>query len=252
MLITDAWFYAAAVPAVVLMGISKGGFAPGIGVVAVPLIATAVPPLQAAGILLPILMSMDVVSVWSWRREWDRPSLLLLLPAGLVGIGLGWMTARLVDENALRLGIGLIALGFVASRLAMRRVSEARRPSRLLGAVAGVVSGFTSFLANAGGPPVQMYLVPQRLSRQAFTGTSALLFAVINASKVVPFVMLGQLGAGNLATSAALLPLAVASTWLGVRLVRHVDDAPFYRLVLGGLTVIGVGLLWAGIAGMMR
>jgi len=118
--------------------------------------------------------------------------------------------------------------------------------------VAGVVSGFTSFLANAGGPPVQMYLVPQRLSRQAFTGTSALLFAVINASKVVPFVMLGQLGAGNLATSAALLPLAVASTWLGVRLVRHVDDAPFYRLVLGGLTVIGVGLLWAGIAGMMR
>jgi uncharacterized membrane protein YfcA len=249
--ITDVWFYAAAIPAVVILGISKGGFAPGVGVVAVPLLATSVPPLQAAGILLPILMSMDVVSVWSWRREWDGRSLALLLPTGLVGIGLGWMAARLVDDNALRLGIGLISLAFVASRVIMREAREARRPPRSLGAVAGVVSGFTSYLANAGGPPVQMYLMPQRLTRQVFTGTSALLFAAINASKVGPFLQLGQLDLRNLMTSAVLLPLAILSTVGGVWLVRRVDDGPFYRLVLVGLSAVGIALVWLGAAGMV-
>jgi uncharacterized membrane protein YfcA len=249
--IIDPRFYAAAIPAVAILGISKGGFAPGVGVVAVPLVATAVPPLQAAGILLPILISMDVVSVWSWRREWDRRSIALLLPGGLVGIGLGWLAARMIDENALRLGIGLISLGFVAWQVLRRELSEARRPPRIFGAVAGVVSGFISFLANAGGPPVQMYLLPQRLPRQVFTGTSAILFAAINASKIGPFFQLGQLDPTNLVTSAVLLPLAVAATALGVWLVRRVDDGPFYRLVLVGLSAVGIALVWIGVAGMI-
>lgn len=251
MLITDIWFYLAAVPAVIVMGVSKGGFASGVGIIAMPLIATAVPPLQAAGIMLPILMSMDVVTVWSWRREWDGRSLALLLPFGLVGIGLAWLTASFVDDHVLRIVIGLTALGFIASRFVLRRMREARRPPAVLGALAGVVSGFTSFLANAGGPPVQMYLVPQRMPKQVFTGTMSLLFAAINASKVLPFLMLGQLGITNLATSAALFPLAVVSTLAGVFLVRRVPQEPFYKVVYVALGFVGVALVWIGVEGLL-
>jgi uncharacterized membrane protein YfcA len=207
--------------------------------------------MQAAGIMLPILMSMDVVSVWSWRREWDGRSLALLLPTGLVGIGLAWLTADMVDDHVLRIVIGLMVLGFIASRVVLRRIREARRPSAGFGAVAGVISGFTSFIANAGGPPVQMYLVPQRLPRQVFTGTMALLFASINASKVLPFFMLGELGFTNLSTSAVLLPVAMMSTLIGVFLVRRVPQEPFYMVVYVALSFVGVALVWIGVKGLM-
>jgi uncharacterized membrane protein YfcA len=174
-----------------------------------------------------------------------------LLPTGLIGIGLAWLTAHLVDDQVLRIVIGLTALGFIASRVVLRRINSARRPPLILGAIAGVVSGFTSFVANAGGPPVQMYLVPQRLPKQVFTGTMAWLFAAINASKVFPFLMLGQLDITNLSTSAVLFPLSVVSTLVGVALVHKVPEGPFYKVVYVALGFVGVALVWIGVAGLL-
>ncbi|MGN6145144.1 MAG: TSUP family transporter, partial [Mesorhizobium sp.] len=112
-LLSDPWFYAAAVPAVLLVGLSKGGFGGGIGFVGVPLMALVMPPVQAAAILLPILCLMDVAAVWTWWGVYDRRTLADMLPGAVLGIGLGWLTAALVTQEAVRLIVGAVALVFV-------------------------------------------------------------------------------------------------------------------------------------------
>lgn len=255
-MITDPWFYALAVPAVIILGLAKGGFA-GIGVIAVPLMALAVSPVLAASITLPILIVQDVVSVWAFRRTWDRGILILMLPSAAVGIFAGFALAAFVKPGAVELAVGAVSVVFALQRLWLERAAAPAaeaRPEGLpwRGVLAGIAAGFTSQISHAGGPPFQMYVLPKRLERDVFIGTSAIFFAVVNWMKVPAYLALGQFTHQSLATSVALLPLAIASTWAGVWLVRRVPGAAFYRVIY--LLLIGVGgkLAWDGAISLLR
>ena len=176
-LLADPWFYAAALPAVILVGLSKGGFGGAIGFVGVPLMALMMSPVQAAAILLPILVLMDMVSLWTWRGVYDRPTLTSMLPGAVVGIGAGWLTAAMVTADMVRFIVGMVAIVFVAALgvPAVRHGSGRRlEPNRLLAmAFWGIVSGFTSFVAHVGGPPFQVYTLPLKLDPKVLSGTAS-------------------------------------------------------------------------------
>lgn len=249
-MITDPWFYALAVPAVILLGLAKGGFS-GIGVIAVPLMALAVSPVLAASITLPILIVQDVVSVWAFRKTWDRGILLLMLPSAAVGIFAGFALAAFVRPGAVELAVGVISVLFAVQRLWLERRGapvRAAAPEGVpwRGVLAGVAAGFTSQISHAGGPPFQIYVLPKQLPRDVFIGTSAIFFAVVNWIKVPAYLALGQVTAESLSTAAALLPLAIASTWAGVWLVRRVPGQAFYTVIYGLLVLVGAKLAWDG------
>jgi uncharacterized membrane protein YfcA len=202
--ITDPLFYAAAVPAVTLLGLAKGGFS-GLGMLSLPLMALVVSPVQAAAITLPILIVQDVVSVWAYRYTWDRRNVVLLLIGAAFGILAGYLLAAQVSDAAIKFAVGLISIAFSIRRMVLERGGRQPKPT-LADAPRGIfwgwVTGFTSMIAHAGGPPFQIYVMPQRLPRDVFVGTGAILFALINWIKVPPYLALGQITAENMATQA--------------------------------------------------
>jgi uncharacterized protein len=248
-MLTQPSFYATAVPAVILLGLSKGGFA-GLGVLGMPLMALTIPPVQAAAITLPILMVQDAFSVWVYRRDWDRTNLKILLPGAVVGILLAYLLAAKVPDRAVALVLGLISIVFALRRFLAKRSATAptgTTPSRPAGWFWGAIAGFTSMIAHAGGPPFQIYLIPQRLPRDLFVGTGVVFFALVNLIKVPPYLALGQLTLDSLLTSAVLFPLAIASTFAGVWLVRRVSGERFYDIVYVLLLLLGCKLVADGV-----
>lgn len=250
-MLTDPFFYAVALPAVVILGLAKGGFA-GLGLVAVPLMTLAVPPVQAASIILPILLVQDVVGVWAFRHSWDGASLAVLLPGAAAGIGIGYALAAYVEPAAVELAVGATSIVFAGQRLWTARtgVSAVAAPP-WLGGLCGVAAGFTSQIAHAGVPPFQMYVLPKQLPRDTFIGTSALFFATVNWMKVPAYLALDQLTAQNMATAGALLPVAITSTWAGVWLIRRISGERFYVLVYALLIFVGLKLSWDGMASLL-
>jgi uncharacterized membrane protein YfcA len=252
--ISDPWFYAVAIPAVILVGLSKGGLGGGVGFIGVPLMALAISPIQAAAILLPILILMDVVSVWTWRGSFSRDILIQTIPGSLVGIGLGWLTAAMVSTDMVRLLLGTVAIVFVGRWLytLARRQSDVRQePNAVRASFWGFAAGYTSFVAHAGGPPFQVYTLPLRLDPKLLTGTAVHFFAVTNAVKLVPYFALGQFDRANLATSLVLLPLAPLATLAGAWAVRRMRAESFYAFTYGTLALVALKLLWDGVSAIL-
>jgi uncharacterized membrane protein YfcA len=244
-------FWVAAVLAVLILGIAKAGFGGGIGFVATPLLALFIPVAEAAAILLPILIVIDFMSISHYRGIYDRPSLRLMLPAAALGIVAGALLFRAFNANdeALKRAMGAMALLFVAwqtGQALLLGALEGKRPSTAAGISLSALSGFTSTLAHAGGPPATMYLLPQRLPRAIFAGTAAWFFMAVNLLKLPPYAMLGLLRVGNLTLVALLLPVAYLGTRLGVLLNRHFDDVWFNRVMYLFLTLTGLELLSGG------
>ncbi len=246
-LITEPLFYAVAVPAVLLMGLAKAGLG-GFGSLATPLMALAIPVPQAAAIMLPLLLVMDAAGVKALFLERDRELLRLLLPAGLLGTVVGTLSFGLLSAQAVAGIVGALTLLFLAQRTLFPPKVDAPPPPRWLGFVLGVASGFTSFVAHAGSPPVSAYVLPLKLSPLRFTATMAIFFAAVNLSKWLPYWWLGLIDLRNMATSLVLMPLAPLGVWLGIRLVRRMNPALFYGLFNAGLLLTGIKLLWDGIA----
>ena len=250
-MVVDIWFYALAVPAMLIAGISKGGFGGGVVVLAVPMMSLAVPPLQAAAIMLPILMAMDVIAVWVYRRSWDKGHLAVVLPAAVIGIGLGWALFGILNVAMIRLLLGVIALAFSLDfwlGLRPRRIPQG--PDKILGGFWAALAGFTSFVAHAGGPPLNVYMLGQGLEKRIFVGTLAMFFAGVNWMKIVPYALLGQFPQGNLMTSLVLLPLAPLGVWLGLWMQKRVSDRAFYGVCYALLFVTGCKLAYDGVVGV--
>ena len=245
-LITDPYFYAAAVPAVLLMGISKSGFGVGFGTLAVPLMAMTITVPQAAAILMPVLLPMDLLGIAAFRKDSYKALLRFLIPMGLIGTVIGALLFRSLDARAVAGIVGALTLLFLAQRLLFPPRPDSTPPPRWLGAILTITSGFTSFVAHAGGPPVSAYVIPLRLAPVTFTATMAFLFFYINLSKWIPYAWLGLLDTRNMATSLALLPLAPVGVFIGVRLARRIDATLFYRVVYLGMFLTGAKLLWDG------
>jgi uncharacterized membrane protein YfcA len=244
-LITDPLFYALAIVAVTALGLGKGGFA-GVGIMSTPLLATIVPPLQAAAILLPILITQDLISVWVYRRDWSGWNLKVMLPGAMIGIAIAWALATQVSDAVVRLLIGLIGTSFALNAWFGRERKEAKPPSVPAGVLWGVVAGFTSTLSQAGGPPFQVYVLPQRLPKLTLVGTYTIYFAVLNLVKIGPYFALGQFSTRSLATSAVLLPIAVAANFLGIWLVRRTPTGLFYQIAYVLVFLISLELLYSG------
>ena len=246
-IITDPLFYLFAVPAVIMLGLSKGGFS-GIGMVATPLLALLLPPLEAAAILLPIILLQDAMSCWVYRRAWDPWNLKVMLPGAVVGVAAAWLFASHFSEPIIRLSVGLIALGFALnSWLRRNRPGVAVQPNASHGVLWGGLAAFTSTLVQIGGPPYYAFVLPQRLEKMLFVGTTVWFFALVNFMKVAPYFALGQFSTSGLSTSAALIPLAVVSNMLGVWLVRLKPEALFYRITNLLVLLIGIILTFQGV-----
>jgi uncharacterized protein len=240
-------FYVLAIPAVLLTGVSKGGFGGAFGGLAVPLMALAVPAPRAAAIMLPILCLADLFGFRVYFRKWDVANLRLMLPGGLIGIAAGALTFGMMSEAAIRLLVGSIAVAFTLYRWMDPKLRPSTGPEPGKGLFWCGISGFTSFVAHAGGPPAMVYLLPQRLEKTTYVATSNLFFMVLNAVKVVPYVALGQLSRANLTTSAVLAPLVPVGVWLGLWLHGRVDHFWFYRLLQAALMGAGLQLMYQGI-----
>lgn len=254
-LLADPWFYAAAIPAVILVGLSKGGLGGGVGVIGVPMMALSISPIQAAAILLPILVLMDLASLWSWRGFSNADVLKTTMPGAVVGIGMGWLMAAFVTEAMVRFIVGAVAIVFVArwayQQLRGRGVIEKVAPNRIAAAFWGTVTGFTSFVAHAGGPPYQVYTLPLGLDPKVFTGTSVIFFAITNALKLVPYFALGQFDATNIEASAVLMPLALVSTLVGAFLVKRMRPEIFYLLTYVTVGLVALKLIWDAAADLI-
>jgi len=243
-------FFAAAIPAVLLVGLSKGGIGGAFALLGVPLMSMAVDPVKAAAIFLPILIVMDMVALWSWRNYNDRKTLLTILPGGIIGIALGWATSAHVSDDALRLVIASATILFTVRYFwqvygPRSNQSAAPLPHRPAAATFwGAMSGYASFVAHAGGPPFQIYALPMRLDPKSYTGASIRFFAIVNAVKVIPYFFLGALDRENLAISATLLPVALIATMLGAAIVKHLKSEIFYPMTYALAFLAGLKLLW--------
>ncbi len=246
-MITDPLFYAIAIPAVLITGISKAGIGGGIGMLGVLSLMLVVSPPQAAAIMLPILCLMDPLSAWVYRRTWHRGNVTVMFSGAAFGMVGGILAFGLLDGSVIRLIIGALVMAFVANNLlALWRKIERRTPSRLVGVVCGAISGFTSFLIHAGLPTVAIYLLPQRLDKKVFVGTTVMYFFAVNYAKLVPYFYLGLFDTTNLATSLVLAPLAPVGVWLGFRINRWLSQTWFYRICYFFLFVTGLKLLYDG------
>jgi hypothetical protein len=253
--ITDPLFYLLALPAVILLGLGKGGFA-GLGMISVPLLTFSVPTLQGAAILLPILITQDAISVWNYRRDWSAWNLKVLIPGGILGMVVGTLFASYVSNAAIELAVGIIGVSFVLYRWLGRwlwphlapAAEKPRRPHPVLGVFWGALAGFMSLLVNVGAPPYQIHILPQKLDKLTFVGTTVIFFAFLNLMKITPYFLLGQFSPRNFATSAALLPLAVAANYFGIWLVRRTPTEPFYRITYFLMLAISLALIWQGAA----
>lgn len=254
-MLPEPQFFYAAIPAVALVGLSKGGLGGAFGLLGVPILSMVMPPLQAAAIFLPILLVMDVIALFAWRRFDDRTLFWILIPGGVLGVALGWATSAYTSPAAMRILLAAVTLLFVL-RYAIDRLAPGRsgdpapRPHNAAAATFwSGLSGYASFVAHAGGPPFQIYALPLRLDPRAYTGASVRYFALINAIKVVPYFALGELGTDNLLLSAYMLPVALVSTLAGAHIVKRMKPELFYPLMYAMAFVTALKLCYDGFAG---
>lgn len=245
-IIADPWFWAVAIPGVTMTGISKGGLGGGAGGVAAPLLATVISPVQGAAILLPVLCLMDIAGLQAYLHRWDRRIMRVILPAGLLGCAIGTLIFRQLNDSWIRVLLGVIALGFLAYNL-LPRAPHMKKPSDAQGYFWATLSGFASFVSHSGGPPLLVYLLPQKLDKVVFVATSVVFFGAMNYAKLLPYWWLGLFDLRNLATSLVLIPVGVAGTYLGVWLQTRIHTRLFYRIVYTLFFLTGSKLLYDGL-----
>lgn len=251
-LISDPFVLACCLISVFLVGLSRGGFGGTMGMLGVPIMAIAISPVQAAAILLPILILVDIVGLWSWRKDYDKQTLLMLIPGAIIGIIIAWVTAAYVPGNIVRLILGILCIIFVANYFRQRIKNKgidlpAKAHSKVWGTFWGIIAGFTSFVSHIGAPPFQVYTLPLRLSPSSLAGTTIRFFFIINVIKLAPYFALGQFDSTNLTTSLLLMPFAPLATLLGVRIVKRMKPETFYPLMYILMLLAGLKLIYDGI-----
>ena len=234
--------------AAIFVGLSKGGM-PGVGMLSVPVLSLVISPVNAAVLLLPIYILSDTVAIWLYRRDFSASNLKVLMPAGFLGVVVGWATASLVSDVVVSFLIGVMGIVFCLNLWLRRREHIAPvKASMPRGIFWGALSGFTSFISHAGAPPYQVYVLPQKLPKMVFAGTTAILFAAINLAKVIPYSSLHPYSGATLALAMVLLPAALVGTVAGRFIINYLPEARFFLLVQIALFVICVRLVYAAVA----
>lgn len=222
---------------------SKGGL-PAIGMLAVPMLAFFIDPLTAAALLLPIYLASDVYGVWLYRAEHSRRLLAILIPAGLLGVTIGYLLAPYLSVRLLNVILGLTGLSFCLLRWFRPDTNRPAKPAALVpGLFWGTLAGITSFVSHVGAPPYQIYVLPQKLPKLVFAGTTTMTFAAINFAKLPPYLALGLFPEFLPGPTAALIAAALIGAWSGARLTRIVPDWLFFRVVEIALFIMSIQLL---------
>lgn len=245
--------------AVLFIGISKAGFGGGLGLLTTPLAVFAFGPRNAIGIILPLLCAGDAFSLWNYWRKWDARNLRFLLPGVIAGIVLGVQWIDRFSARELNMAIGCIAVAFVVFQFVKERIFRAEgafAPNHSAGIPIGVATGITSTFAHGAGPIVSMFLIPQRLPKETFVATNALVFTWVNWLKM-PFFCIDRsqvdwpvFAANSLITRETLLisllflPLVAVGAWIGIWLNRRVSERTFLKIIYAFLFLTGLELIF--------
>jgi uncharacterized membrane protein YfcA len=247
----DYTFWAIAVAAVFIVGLSKSGLVGSMGMVAVPILALVMPARDATGMMLPVLLAMDAIAIWIYRRDANWHVLWIMLPGAAVGTLIGWLLWSVVTDAQVLLVVGIITILFMLDALLpLRKRLPDLPPSKPWGAFWGGLAGITSFISHTGGPPFQIYTLPLKMTPTVYSATTAFFFAIVNAMKLVPFFFLGQLSVNNLELSAALAPFGLVGVGVGVYLVRRISTKAFYQIAYVLILLLGLKLTYDGIIGV--
>lgn len=241
-------FWTCAVLAASLVGMGKGGM-PVVGMLGVPVLSLVIPPVTAAGLLLPVYVLSDMFGLYAYRHAFDRRVLAILMVGVTVGVGLGWATASFTPEWLVTTIVGLIGAVFALRLLTRQGAAEPRAARVAPGLFWGAATGLTSFVSHSGAPPFQVYVLPLGLQKMVYAGTSTILFAYLNAIKLIPYWALGQFTPANLKVAAMLMPAAALAVLAGVRVVKIVPEALFFRIVTWALLGISLKLIRDGLVG---
>ena len=247
----EVTFYLVGFLGMLVFGISKGGFAGSFGIVSLPILSAVMPVDQAVAVMLPVLCAMDLIGLRMYRKDFDGKNVVMLLPPSLVGIFLGWLAFSVIEKSLVTMGIGLLALAF--NLMGILRLSSAKSPRKAFrhgfwkAGFCGILLGLGSTVANAGGIPSQIYMLPQNMDKIRFVATATILFAVVNYAKLIPFWQLGLLDSDNLLFSLSLLPAAPLGLYLGRYLLKKVNQAWFSKFCHLMLFVTGVKLFFDGL-----
>jgi uncharacterized membrane protein YfcA len=242
----DLLFYFYASIGVILFGVSKGGFAPPIAILSIPIMAIVMSPIRAAAILLPVLLIMDIVAIYIYWNKWDLKNIKIILPPAMIGILVGTITFSFTSEDSIRIIIGLIAIIFIILSL-FQENSQLLKPTKKKGVFWSIIGGYTSFIIHSGGTPVNFFLLPQKLNKTVYISTMTLTFLIINIVKLIPYYFLNQLVFSNFKISLILFPLAPISIYLGYYLHRKINEKSFYFLIYFFLAIGGAKLIFDGI-----
>ena len=240
----DFWIVAGI--AAFLLGLSKGGV-PMVAMLSVPLLSVFMDPAMAAGLLLPLYIVADGYAIWLFRHAFSKRNLAIMLPASVVGIVAGYLAVSAVPGDAVKLLLALIGLSYLAKSLHGRyRGGEiAAKPADVApGLFWGALAGLTSYIAHSGGPPFQAYVLPQKLDKRVYLGTTTIFFAAVNLMKVPPYVLAGQMDGDTLLKCLWLAPMALAGAWGGARISLWLSDRVFFAIVEIALGALSLKLLW--------
>lgn len=236
------WFALIALSAF-LVGLSKGGL-PAVAMLSVPILSLTMSPLVAAVLLLPIYILSDIVSVWLYRRQFSSENIKILIPAGILGVLIGWVTASFVSDRMVSALIGLMGVSFCLYTWTKKASTQTASPVNVRKGLAwGTLSGFTSFVSHAGAPPFQIFLLPQRLPKMVFAGTTTIVFAAVNLAKIIPYSMLHPYTMSTLQISVYLLPVAAIGTVIGKMLIERLSEKWFFLAVQIALFIISIKLV---------
>lgn len=251
------WLYYLAVGAAVLViGISKSGFGGGIGIVALPMMASVMPARQMLGIQLPLLIAADALSNLHHLKNYDWRILKPLVAGALVGVALGtaafWLLQNrnpLQVQRGLSLLIGVVCLAFVVIQvwsLTGRRVPTL--PSHPASSVAvGSTAGFVSTLSHAAGPLVSLYLLQEKLPRRILVGTQVFYFLLVNSAKLPTYVSFGYINRSTLRDSIWFIPLIPLGTLAGAWMNQRVPEKPFAAILYVAAAVTAGHMIWASL-----
>ena len=242
----DIAFYLYASIGVIIFGIAKGGFAGPASILAVPIMALAMNPAVAAGILLPVLLIMDLIAIYFYWKKWNLKIVKIILPPAFLGIIIGGLTFKFINPDNIKIIIGSICLLFIIFKI-FKKNNIFFKPSNIQGRFWSLITGYTSCIIHAGGQPISFYLLPLKLDKTIYVGTATLVFLYVNLFKLIPYYFLDLLVITNLKISLLLSPLAPISIYFGYYLHKKFNEEIFYLLIYILLGLSGLKLIFDGL-----
>lgn len=243
------YLFAAGLAAFIL-GLSKGGM-PVVSILAVPLLALAVDPLVAAGLLLPIYLVADLYAVYLFRKAFSPRNLKILIPSAFMGVLLGYFAVSAIPGDAIKLLLVFIGFSYLANAWRGRLAKTQAMPRRAdvpRGIVWGALAGLTSYISHAGGAPYQAYVLPQRLDKFVYLGTTTIFFMTVNLMKLPAFILAGQVTWPSVYHTVWLAPLALAGAWSGAQISKWLPERIFFLIVEIALALVCLKLLYEVLA----